>query len=522
MAKEKKIAGAMQENVLAMLCTDDTHCQMVRHAIPLRLYSNEIFRTIASKAYDFIDAHGAAPKEHLPDLLEEFMSDGKEGRLYSEMVHGLRLLGGSLNTKYVVNQLTAFVQEHSLRLGIIEAAEALQNDDFEEARGLIESALRQSAPVFNPGTTLLSALGKMRRGEAVRDVIPCGVQEMDRRDLGPALGEMWMLVGAPKRGKTWGLIGVARSALMDRRKVLYITLEVSEEIIARRMVQSFTGYYARRSDTRDDRGKYVTVIPQLIMSETKGNGSNITRVDMRHVDEHDYLQWTRSERELGRAPRGIDKAIERIERLYVNDRLRIKSFPTGQLSVREFVTFLDQLERIEKFVADEVIIDYPDLMAIDKATYRISLGNILKDLRGVFVTRNIAGVVASQLNRPGSGTGYATEVDIAEDFSKIAVADTVAIMNQLPSERRFNLGRLYIAASRNENDRFSILMTQNYEIGQFSLTSRREPSNYRAFLRSIASGDSGAGDDETEEVQRPANDVRKPRVALVRDREKIK
>jgi hypothetical protein len=105
------------------------------------------------------------------------------------------------------------------------------------------------------------------------------------------------------------------------------------------------------------------------------------------------------------------------------------------------------------------------------------------------VTRNFAAVTASQINRAGAGLKFARETDIAEDFSKIAVADTVLIMNQLPEEKDQGLARLYVAVSRNERDKFSVLITQNYDIGQFALTSHYEPGNYREYLRMLQGGD---------------------------------
>lgn len=487
MAKPKKIAGALQENVLSLLCTSNDHCMQVRSSIPLKLYSNEIFRTIATNAYDFIDAHGVAPRDHLPDLLEEYINDSKEGRLYAEMVHGLRLLGENLNVKYVVSQLGAFVQEYELRLGIIEAAEALQSDDIDEARARIEASLRKTAPSFEAGTTILEVLERMRAGEMARDVFPTGISQLDRYELGPARQELWMLVGAPKRGKTWGLINVCRAALLDRRNVLYVTLEVSEEIIAQRITQSFTGHYARRPTRREgDDEEPVTIIPRVIMSTDDSKRPVISSVRKDRVREHEYLRPTQMERDLGKTPTGLLSAEARIKRLRINPRLRIKNFPTGRLNVRGLTTYLDQLERIHKFVPDLLIVDYADLMEIDKASYRISLGTMLKDLRGIAVERNQAIASASQLSRVGAGAQFASELHIAEDFSKVAISDTLLIMNQIKDEKERGVSRLLVAASRNERDGFSVVVTQNYEIGQFALSSVLEPHNYRQWMRSLS------------------------------------
>lgn len=492
-SKPGKIAGVLQENVLALCCFSDEHCHTVRNGIPLQLYSNSIFRTIANKAYDFIDAFRVAPKEHLPDLLEENIADEREGRLYSEMVHGLHLLGRDMNVKYVVDQLGIFVQEHSLRVGIIEAAEALQNDDLDGARSVIETALRQTpAPVFAAGTRLSQVTDALRRGELQREVMPCGIGPLDERQIGPARGELWFLLAGPKRGKSWGLINLTRACMIERKRVLYVTLEVSEAIIARRIVQAFTGYSVRESVLKAEDGSPITILPTIVERENEDRKSMISRIELREQPAHEFLTAREG------IPPGAQLAAERIAQLRIDDRLLVKAFPTGQLSVRNLVTYLDQLERIERYVPDILILDYADLMSVDEKNYRLSLGNVVKELRGIAVQRNIAVATASQLNRHGAGLERATELHIAEDFSKVAIADTVLVFNQMTVERTFGVGRLYVAASRNEDDRFSILITQNYSIGQFVLAAQPEPWNYNEFLKELRGRERGDDGDDGE------------------------
>src|SRR6185312_15943790 len=65
---------------------------------------------------------------------------------------------------------------------------------------------------------------------------------------------------------------------------------------------------------------------------------------------------------------------------YVNN-LRIKRFPTRGLSINQLRGYMDSLESTENFIPDLLIIDYPKIMKIDGADYRIKLGQTMEDIR---------------------------------------------------------------------------------------------------------------------------------------------
>lgn len=460
MAKREKLSGALQENILALLTMSDDYAAVVRNSIDLPLYSNEIYRNIATRSYDYIDSFKKAPKDHLPDIMEDYVGDDREGMMYAQALQDLRQLGETLNVRYVLNNLGSFVQEHTLRIGIIEAAAALQNEDVDSARAVIEAALARTAPTFEPGLTLLNAIGQLRRGEDERDVMPLGIKPLDDYDLGPARQELWLAVGGPKRGKTFLLAHIARAALLDRRRVLYITLEVRDQIIAKRLLQSIGGLTAKI-------GEEIS-LPQIQLAR---NGM-ITHID-----------YSKSTHLSLKDPKGLNLVDKRVQQLRLDSRFLVKSFATGSLTVRDLTAYLDQLERQHKFIPDLLILDYADLMHVEQENFRISLSTMLKDLRGLSVSRNMAIATASQLNRAGAGRSFATEQHIAEDFSKIAIADTTIIINQISEEKKRGLARLYVAAARNDRDRFSVLVTQSFELGQFAVSAQLEPAGYNAFLR---------------------------------------
>ncbi|MFH1738370.1 MAG: hypothetical protein ABIH23_05135, partial [bacterium] len=110
--------------------------------------------------------------------------------------------------------------------------------------------------------------------------------------------------------------------------------------------------------------------------------------------------------------------------------------------------------------------------------YRIALGSLYKDLRGLAVERNIAIATASQTNREFAGKKLITGRGVAEDYSKIATCDTIITYNQTEAEMRLGTARLYVDKGRNEEAKFSVMIAQSYKTGQFCLRSRRMAPRY--------------------------------------------
>lgn len=144
--------------------------------------------------------------------------------------------------------------------------------------------------------------------------------------------------------------------------------------------------------------------------------------------------------------------------------------------------YLDNLERFDKITPDVILIDYPDLMAVDPKNLRIELGKLIEDIRGIGVERNAATIVVSQGNREAESAKLVTGDMAAEDISKIATADTVITYSQTPEEKRLNLARLFVEKARNEESKMQVLITQAYAIGQFCLDAVRLKSDYWEFM----------------------------------------
>lgn len=465
MNMSEKIDGALQENVLCLLVFDDEFCPIVRNTISANLFESAVFREIASHAIDYFDQFKEAIKEHLADELEGVLagSDKRKASSYRRVLDNLFLAKDGMNREYVVSKLNSFVRQQNLKSAIVKAVEAVEDGNVDQAEIELNKGLASQMVSFEIGTNFSDPKQSLQFFDHVSDGIQTGITQLDNRDICPRRQELFMLVAPAKKGKSWGLIQIGKWALLQRKKVLHITLEMSEQRVSMRYVQSFFSISKREAKVR---------YPKFTLDED-GSFSNIVMEEMIRPTLKDKGIRTQIASRLTREFRKRPPLI-------------IKQFPTGSLTIPMLNAYLDGLERFHKFVPDVLIVDYPKLMKMDVANMRIELGAITEKLRGVAVERNLALVTAAQGNRDSASAMIVTDTMIGEDYSQIATADNVVTYTQTAQEKVIGLARLYVSNGRNDEDKFVVLISQSYSTGQFCLDSAMLALHYDDLLEKLS------------------------------------
>lgn len=446
------LTGALEENLITLLAFDAQRAPIIRGAVDVSLYGG-IYRVLASRIYAHIDRFKQPPAEHLPDILSDKLEGkSRESGLYADVIESLYASKGGINAEYVMAQLETFIKRQSLRSIAIDLAKTLQRDtedSLSEAEALLASAGRQTLTLFDPGTRLSDKSKALDFLDIPNTSLPTGIPELDRRGFGPTRKELWLYVANSKTGKTWMLIQLAKMALMHHVKVCHISLEMSEARSAQRYFQAFFAM-SKRKETfntvrfkRDELGRMsdfedVQISPKLTLDDPNIRAK-------------------------------LEKKIDKTTRIL--EDIIIKQFPTGALTVPQLRAYLDNLEVTEHFVPDLLIVDYPDLMKIDKANFRLSIDEIYKDLRGIAVARNLALAVVSQSHRGAANAKHVGAENVAEAYSKFAHSDVTITYSQTGGEKQLGLARLHVAGGRNDEDKISIIVSQQYGIGNFVIDS---------------------------------------------------
>ncbi|MFA5262224.1 MAG: DnaB-like helicase C-terminal domain-containing protein [Opitutaceae bacterium] len=456
----EELTGTLQECLIALLLYDTEYGPRIQSLVPLKIYDPP-YRGWARKAATYWTLYGRPPGEHALDIRDELRAEDPKA---ADIVDGLFLsiehCKGGINPEYVFSKVASFIRQQSLREGIMESVDLIESGKLDEAEAIIQKAMRGRLDLFHPGTILGNTdIFDLASDDVV--AIPTGVKELDAKRIGPAVGELNLLIAPSNYGKSWWLIGLGKAAIMARRRVVHITLEMSERKTTTRYLQAFCGITKRKERNVSYRVLVENKLGQL-------TGVDIEEPD--NVDALDEIIETRRVRER------LQKKLAALRR---RSPLVIRQFPTGALTVQQLIGYLDSLESQQKIVPDLLLIDYPDLMHLDgKQEYRLALGRVFQELRGIAVERRIAVAVVSQTNRQALGKNIITEKDVAEDYSKIATSDVAISYNQTEEERKLGLARLHVMKARDEAKGMTILLSQSYSTGQFCISSTRMNSVY--------------------------------------------
>lgn len=440
----------LQQNVLSLLLFSEQHAKLVRSTLPLDCWSQDpSILALVSSAYQYIDTHKQPPAAHTLDLISTLPVSDSQKQILGELAEALdgRAQDPQFNLEYVMNELNSFYQRTNISGAIQRGAECIARGRIDEAKQVLLQASKLQVEQVRPAKNLFSGLlDVVMRGEVVdlTKCVPLGIGALDKRHIAPFKQELFMFLAPTGKGKSWFLIHCGKKALIQGWNVLHLSLEMSLEALEFRYGQSLFGL------AKDyDPGRMRTTLQQL-----------------------DFGKAVASPNYVASDPASMNKFLDRVvAQQDMLKRLRYERFPTQSLTVPALVAYLDTLEMQDGFVPDMVIIDYAKLMKLDKNNTRISLGLTVEELRGLSQERNFALVTAAQTNKEGAKTNSVDATHIGEDWSQVQTSDVVLSYTSTDTESLHKLARIGAVKVRNCEDNFEILITQDYNTGQFCLNS---------------------------------------------------
>lgn len=456
MAKVDKPTKALQENVLAMLLHNEKQGKLVAGMVDPELFEGD-YGVIAGEAVDYWKRYGRAPGAQAGDLIAKIVEAGDaKARLYEEILRSTIELADTINEVYVLDQLKAFVRAQQIKRAIMQSAErvnALAELATDEVEAIWNDLLRKKDMIaFDRGLSLAEFGRVLDYLENQQLEFPTGITAFDKAFICPARGTVLLLLGPSGKGKSWFCVHLGKMALMRNKRVLHITLEMSEEQVAQRYYQSL--FSASKRNKENEIGKF----------RKEGGDKSLPLVTFDTVDSDFLLRgnYARDELEL-RLNAVVGARV---------DNLIIKRFPV--LSMDGLEAYLDGLQNHENWTPDMVILDYWGLIDPKVRTdeYRLGMGRAFKQFRSLMVARNMAGVTPNQVTRKGIESTSNKMTDAAEDISVAYTADIVLNYSSTDREQRRGLGRLYVSKGRDERDKFGVFLIQNYDTGQFAVDSR--------------------------------------------------
>lgn len=473
------------QNLVTILAMDPIQGRVVAQLIEPELFEGPL-RLIAERCVKFWKEQKTCPgAAHLQDLFSDIIDkpDSRQAAVYKRILRNMTVLSEGLNTEYVVSDLKATSRRQRMKSVLLKVAEIAQQEsmDLGEGEDLLQEFLRSREFQFHKGTTLKDVDKVVDWLQSHFSEFSCGVDELDKKHIVPARGAVMLFIAPTRRGKSWFLCNVGKHALLLRKKVLHVTLEMGEEETMQRYYQALFSIPKHLEDIElfelktDDAGKFESADSEIIKPDISFESKAIRKHLKQQIN------------------------MDRARRL--TDYLRVIRFAPRSLTMNQLRAYLDTLEATTGFIPDMIVLDYIGITSTDAKNHRISLGRIMEDFRAVCVERNAAGVTAQQSSKAGEEAFQVAITNVAEDWSLIGTADVALTFSQTSAERDRGLARLWVDKCRGERDNWGVIITQAYAMGQFALQGVQLNSAYKDYVMGLGhreknDGEGGGDDDE--------------------------
>lgn len=348
-------------------------------------FSDDGTRTVLGLARDYIGKYGSQPTTDALAIdlqsLKELTQDQFEGA--KNIIQELK--PSETDYKWLVDKAEGFCQDRALYLGIMQAIHIVDGKEIKHgiSKGAIPDLLQKALAVNfdrSIGHDYFSqADARFAFYHNDEEHIPFDLEMLNRITKGGLYRKtLNIFTAAPGVGKTLMMCHMAASYVSAGLKVLYITMEMSEERIAQRI---------------------------------DANLLDISLNDIENISKADFD--ARVARARARSPGDIV----------------IKEFPTGSGNVNHFRHLMSELSQKKRFAPDVIFVDYMNICS--SARYRHGDGvnsysvvkAIAEELRGMAVEFNVPVVTATQFNREGAGSSDPEMTNTSDSFGTPMTAD---------------------------------------------------------------------------------------------------
>ena len=317
----------------------------------------------------------------------------------------------NINTEYISEQLKDFCLHQSLKNTIIHAYnELLPQLKFDEILNNIKKTLQLKDGFNDNGINYLNSLDDrliIQRNQAEDTFhIPTGILSLDNIIKGLAPKQVGVIIAPPKLGKSMFLIQAAQNALFYKKNVIYYTFELSEESVCQRLDSCITG------------------IP---------------------IDNLDDCE------------EALRKKIDFMRNTF-KANLVVKFFPTRKATVNTLIAHIRQVESVNGFKPDLIIIDYATRMkpTIERKDKRLEVDDIFQDIIGLAGELNTRIWTAHQSSREGINTEELDMSHTSESLEPARGCDVILGLGANQQQRQAGLCNISIMGSRNGVDGIKI------------------------------------------------------------------
>lgn len=374
----------LEQTILKNLIKDRNYTRKVLPFLKEEYFGNMEDRLLFKEVADFLLKYGEQPTFDALDI-EISNIRGTTDDTVKSMRETLKTLNDDTektNEDWLIDNTEKFCQEKAIYNAITSSLE-IMNGKGKLSKGAIPSLLSDALAIsFDPNVGHDYIDQSQERYEyyhRVEERIPFDLDYFNKvTKYGIPKKTLNIVMAGVGVGKSLTLCHFASSYINQGKNVLYISLELAEEEVAKRIDANVLNV------SMDD----LMVLPKDIYESKINNLKQKT-----------------------------------------NGKLIVKEYPTASASTVHFRSLLNELNLKKGFVPDVIMVDYLNICA----SARIKPGNgvnsytyvkaIAEELRGLAVEYNVPVWSATQLTRGGYGSSDPDLTDTSESFGLPATAD---------------------------------------------------------------------------------------------------
>jgi replicative DNA helicase len=434
-----------QAKTLAFMLHNQEFCSIAADSLSVEQFSNKALQWF----YGRVSNKALSPVT----LQEEMITAARSKEIRKEDIQKyvgfydvIRQPPLPVEQEYISDKLGTFIRTQAVKqvaMEMLSRGGLVEQERWEEIEEKMRAATQAGFQLQNLGISYFTDVAQRvqdRAGRRAARRIATGIPELDSLTYGGIKNKQTgIIIGGTGRGKSIFLQWLARTAILLGKKVLYITMELSEEDLADR----FDSMFAK-------------VRPQ----------------------------------ELNDYQKEVTRVVGNLGTTY-GDALRIKHFPVNTATVGTFKAFTRQLSNIG-LAPDLILLDYLDLIKPHQHynTRTDEQIAVVQAVVGFGQEFDLSIWTALQLNRGGLIMETPDESAQAGSIERQFIADMVFWLAQTKDERQDEIMRIISSKNRNGRTGWSISLDTDYAYMAFC---REQPE----VQNDDGSGSSGGSEEKT-------------------------
>jgi replicative DNA helicase len=398
----------IEKLILKNLLGNDTYIRKVLPFLKEEYFSNNDERVLFKTVNDFILKYNQYPTQ------DALVVEIESLPIHDDSLKNIKTLLAEITTSkeetsldWLTENTEKFCQEKAIYNAIMHTINILNGDDKKQNKGAIPQLLSDALSVsFDPniGHDYLEDFSdRYETYHRVEEKIPFDLDYFNRiTKNGLPRKTLNIFLASTGVGKSLFMCHMAASCLNQGKNVLYITLELAEVEVAKRI---------------------------------DANLLNITMDNLLALPKDTY-----------------EKRVSSLK-IKTNGKLIVKEYPTASASAIHFKSLLNELYLKKTFRPDIIFIDYINICTSSRIragsqhnSYTL-IKSIAEELRGLAVEYDVPIVSATQANRNGYNNSDIGLEDTSESFGLPATADFMVAL--ISTEELEKLNQIMVKQLKN-------------------------------------------------------------------------